>query len=127
MVTGKNKEGNRIEVIKDRQFLQCKLTEDELAQAAQDLARLIDDQKAVDDEFDTIKSQFKAKLQKIDGDIGFKARLVRDKREIRSVDVEKTLDYTDCTIQVIRLDTGATIEVRKMTGDEKQLKLPLEV
>lgn len=122
----KKNEDTTTQIVKDRQFLSCQLTAEELAAAAQDLARLIDDQHAIDDEFATVKSQFKAKLEQVEANIGVKARLVRDKREIRSVDIEKTLDYTNCTVVVVRLDTGQVIESCKLTGDEKQLKLPLE-
>lgn len=108
---------------KDRRHLFCKLTEAELAEASDDLARYLDDAEALEAELATIKSQYKAKLEQCQGNIQARKRLVRDKREMRAIDVETTMDFTNCTLTVVRLDTGEVIENRALTGDEKQLQI----
>ena len=117
---------NSIVTKKDRKYLMCKLTPEEISQASDDLARHLDEQEAIKNEMDALKSQFKGKLELAQANINTKKRLVRDKREMRYVDVEVVSDYTECTIRVTRLDTGETIEDRKMTGDETQLKIEFD-
>ena len=111
---------------KDRHYLMCKLTPEEISQASDDLARHLDEHEAVENELAALKSQFKGKLELAQANINTKKRLVRDKREMRYVDVEVVSDYTECTIRITRLDTGEIVEDRKMTGDEKQLKIEFD-
>lgn len=111
---------------KDRRYLTCHLTHEEVSRASDELARHLDEKEAIESELTAIKSQFKAKIEQADANIGVKKRLVRDKKEMRPVDVEVVSDYTDCTVKVTRTDTGEIIEDRKMTGDEKQLRIEFD-
>ena len=115
-----------IETKKDRRFLSCQLTSEELTAAADAMAQGLDDREALEGELATIKAQYKGKLEQCEANINAKKRLVRDKREIRAVEVEIVTDLTDCTLQVTRLDTSEIIEDRPLTGDEKQLKITFE-
>ena len=115
-----------IETKKDRRFLSCQLTSEELTAAADAMAQGLDDREALEGELATIKAQYKGKLEQCEANINAKKRLVRDKREIRPVEVEIVTDLTDCTLQVTRLDTSEIIEDRPLTGDEKQLKITFE-
>jgi len=112
-----------IEIKKDRRFLMTKLTADEVAAAADDVARYLDDLTGLEAELTTVKSQFKARIEQCEANIAAKARLVREKKEIRPVDVEERYDMTECTLTVVRLDTGELIEERPLTGNEKQMKI----
>jgi len=111
-----------IEGKKHRDFLLCQLTDQELQAAAQDLAKLIDDHHALEDDLAALRAQFKAKIEQCGADINTKARLVRDRCEVRLVDVEVRYDYTACTVTTVRLDTNEA-KTRNMTGDEKQLQI----
>ncbi len=112
-----------IQIRTERQFLQCKLTPEEQEQAAQDLARLLDDLQGLEEQLTSIKTDFKGKIEQCEANINVKKRLVRDKRELRPVDCEVQSNFTQCTVRVTRKDTGEVIEDRKMTGNEAQLKI----
>ena len=116
-----------LEVKKDRRFLMCALTAEELAGTSDALARYIDDSAAIKDELDTIKAQFKGRTEQCEANIKAAARLIRDKKELRTVDIEVRSDYTNCTITVVRLDTNEVVEAaRPMTGEEKQLQIDFD-
>jgi hypothetical protein len=108
---------------KDRRFLTCQLTEEEIRAAAEAMARYHDDKQELEEQITSIKAEFKAKIEQCEANIRAQKRLVRDKRETRPVDIEITSNFTDCTVTTTRLDTGEIIEDRKMTGDERQLRI----
>lgn len=122
----KKQADNTVVKTRDRRFLMCALTDEELKQAADDLAMYLDDLQSLDSELATIKSQFKGRIEQCEANVNAKKRLVRDKKEMRPVEVEVESDYSACMIRVTRLDTGDVIESRPMTGDEKQLQMEFQ-
>lgn len=107
---------------RDRRHLMCDLTEAELAEAAQSLARHLDDYQALEDYLSAIKQQFKANLDRCKADIQKQKRLVRERKELRMTDVAVSTNYTTCRLTVTRTDTGEVIEDRKLRGEERQMK-----
>lgn len=103
-----------------QEYLKCVLTEEEVAQAANELAREVASLKELDEALISIKSEFKGKMEKSEANISVKARLVRDKHEYRNVECDVIYNYTDCTVTITRKDTGEAVETRKMTFAEKQ-------
>lgn len=104
----------------EQQFLKCVLTEEEVAQAAGELAREVENLKELEEALGSIKAEFKGKTEKAEANISIKARLVRDKHEYRNVECDVTYDYSACDVTVTRKDTGEIIETRKMTYNERQ-------
>ena len=108
------------------EYLKCALTVDEVAVAANDLAKLLDDYQALESALASVKADFKAKLEKCDADVRIKARLVRDKYEYRNQECDVEYNHTTLTIKVTRKDTKEVIEERKMTSEEKQMTLEFD-
>jgi len=109
-----------------QEYLKCILTEEEVAQAANELARGISSLKELDDALTSIKAEFKGKVEKEEANINVKARLVRDKHEYRNVECDAIHNFTDCTVTIVRKDTNETVETRKMTFSEKQTTIDFD-
>jgi len=108
------------------EYLKCNLTEEEVAIAANDLAKLLDDQQALEAGLASVKAEFKAKLEKCQADLRVKQRLVRDKYEHRYVDCDVEYNYTALTMKITRKDTDTVVEERKMSFAEKQMTMDFD-
>ena len=108
------------------EFLKCSLTKEEVAIAANDLAKLLDDNEALEDQLKSIKTDFKAKIEKSLADINIKKRLVRDKHEYRNVNCVIVHNYTTLRITTTRKDTGVVTEDRDMTMSERQMTMDFD-
>lgn len=116
---------NKTKVRKLVNSLRCNLTEDEIRQASDEMARRLADRDAAEGEFDSVKAQFKERIQRAETDVRSSARLIRDKYEMRMVECEEVMDWTDGMVYVTRKDTGEIIVNRRMYAEERQMELPL--
>lgn len=117
------KENDKVSTKQRQEYLRCLLTTDEVALAANELAKQLDDLAIITAELTTVKAEFKAKAEKCKAEITIQQRLVRDKREHRNVDCDVIYNFTQLTVTVTRKDTGEVVENRKMSSSEKQMKL----
>ena len=108
------------------EYLKCILTEEEVAAAAQSLARELDDLTALEANLTKVKAEFKAKMEAANAAVTIQQRLVRDKSEYRSVECDVAYNYTTGTMKVTRKDIDEVVEERKMTYDEKQMKMEFD-
>lgn len=108
------------------EYLKYILTEEEVAQAANELAREVASLRELDEALDSIKAEFKGKIEKSEANISVKARLVRDKHEYRNVECDAIHNFTDCTVTIVRKDTSEAVETRKMTYAEKQTTMEFD-
>ncbi len=122
----KTEKKNKITTKQQSEYLKCILTTEEVATAANDLAKLLDDQQALEAGLASVKADFKAKLEKCEADMRVKQRLVRDKYEYRQVDCDVEYNHSMTTVKVTRKDTGETVEDRKMDYSEKQMMLDFD-
>jgi len=106
--------------------LRCDLTEEEISKAADTLAQKIDEYARAERELDSVKSQFKSRMQGIEADLMHQKDLVRDKYEMRGVKCEEIKDFDTQTVRVIRKDKMEIIEERTMRDHELQMSLKLE-
>jgi predicted kinase len=111
---------------KETQFLKVTLTQDELLEAADELATALDNLNKLTDEKEAVGKGFKAREAALEAEITKQQLLVRNKYEHRNVDCENVLDYDTLETYTTRLDTGEEIMRRKMTEDEKQTDLPFD-
>ena len=107
--------------------LRCELTEAELLQQGQMMAQAQQDGNLAQEEFDSIKTDFKAKIEGFALAASRSGNMIRSKFEFRPVKCERVLDFDKAVVTEIRLDTGVEIEKRPMTTDESQMGLPMEV
>ena len=101
------------------------LTEEEVREAAEKLAKLTDDIEGKEADKKSVASQYKADIDRLTGDARASAALVRNKYEYRQVECREEFDYDHFTVSVMRLDTGETVRTRALTTAEKQAELSI--
>jgi uncharacterized protein (UPF0335 family) len=103
--------------------LKVSLTEAEILEFADQLARAVDNVTRLEEEKKTLVDSYKAKITEAEAATQKLTNLVRNKYDFRPVDCEQTMDNNEGTSKTVRLDTGETIEDRKLTYEERQGKL----
>ncbi len=99
--------------------LKCVLTEDEVKQSAETLARLIQSKTSLEKDKKSAMASFKAKIDATEAGIIDQSNKVRDKYEYRDVDCVQHMNFTAHTIKTTRSDTNEVFDDRKMTVAEK--------
>jgi len=106
--------------------LPCKLTKDEKAQAAKELAEKIDQLEALEETRKATMSEFKSKKENLQAQVLALGRQVREGTKLQSVECQLQLNYSKQRVRLIRLDTNEVIEERPMTDEEKQMNLEFD-
>jgi hypothetical protein len=116
-----------IEVRKAKRRIQVPLTESEVAAKAREAAELRVKVSAAEAELSTIKSEFKERIEELDGELSAHLSCIRRGKEERLVEVEDHFDYAHSTVETYY--AGSLVISRTMTTDEKQMQLlpPKEV
>lgn len=104
-------------------FQRVELTEEEVRDAADRMADLFDQLKRIEEEAKSIANGYKAKTKELDAQFAQAQLLVRNKYEQRLVECVRTWNYKTCRVVTVRMDTGAIVEDRAMSADERQEKL----
>ena len=115
----RKKEQPKIRTTEVTENLKCMLTEAELKQAGEEMAKLFQDKAQLEKDKASAMASFKAKIDAAEASLVDNANQVRDKYVYRDVDCVKTMNFTDHTIKVTRSDTKATYINRTMTVAEK--------
>ena len=115
----KAKKKDKIRETEITENLRCMLTEDEVKQAGETMARLIQDKTRLEQDKKSATASFKAKIDAADAGIIDQSNKVRDKYEYRDVDCMKIQNFTAHTIKMTRSDINTVFEDRKMTVREK--------
>jgi hypothetical protein len=104
--------------------LACSLTPEEVAELADQSARLVDqlDQKKV--EFKQVSAHWKTEIAQVEVDLRIASSQVRDRSAVRTVQCERRFQFATATVEDVRLDTGEVISRRPMSDAEKQRELP---
>lgn len=105
--------------------LRCPLTQEEMNAAADELANAIARKNEAENDLASMSKQMKATIAGIDAEVQKLAPVVAARSETRKVKCEMILNYTTAKVEVIRVDTGETVEKRDMFEDEKQRQLKL--
>jgi hypothetical protein len=106
--------------------LSCDLTQDEISQYSQELARITGEQSEIEAQKKEVMSDFAAKLNKCTADGRVLARKIITKKEDRQVECDLEFDYKTGMVYTVRCDNGVTIDQRKLTEDERQQRLDLD-
>jgi hypothetical protein len=106
--------------------LPCDLTMSEVAAYSEELAKITNTQVEIEAEKKEVLSDFTAKLNKCVADGRVLARKITTKKEDRHIECDLEFDYIRGQVFTIRMDTGATIDQRKLTDDERQERLNFE-
>ncbi len=105
--------------------LKCALSVEEVRDAADDLARNLDDLQSIEADKKDVVEQFKAKTAAAEAEVMRLKNLVRNKYEFRDTKCEEVADFREGTLVITRLDTKEAITSRNLRDDEKQRKLAL--
>lgn len=112
-----------VRVFKEKQYLEVRLTDEEIKTASKQLAEAVQRKAAIKDQLATFKAQKKGETTMCDADINKNTILVGSGKEMRMVECDVTLDFDAGKRSVARTDNGTVIEERALTSDEKQLEL----
>jgi uncharacterized FlaG/YvyC family protein len=125
------KKGDRMAENKDvaqeivKEYLKCLLTEKEKTELSAKIAKAISDRSHTEARLKEVSASLKADIAKLDAEISETALQINNGYEYRNVECRMDKDYRLGTITVTRLDTGEVIRERPMTGEERQMKLPV--
>lgn len=114
---------DRVSVTHEPHPLACKLTIEDRAYAAGQLAEAIQSLEVLDVERKTAMKEFGTRAAQLARQVRILSKQVKDGEAVRSVDCELRLNYTKLTATLVRTDTGEITEERPMTEDEKQMDL----
>jgi len=96
------------------------LTAAELEERASELAKIIDERAQYESELKEISSNQRARIKTAAAKIERLGRIVRERKEMREVEVQEARDKKARTITTIRLDTGEPVGTRPMTDEDAQ-------
>lgn len=108
-----------IRTSKDTRNLKCRLTEEEVAAAAEEVARLVQERDQLESDKKAYVSSFKSKIDAANASITEQSNLIRNKYAYRTVPCRAELNYTQTRVKVTRTDTNEVIEDRLMNYAEK--------
>ena len=126
MAKKEKKTGDRINVTHEPHPLACKLTTEDRAAAANQLAEAIQNLESLEIQRKTDTKNFNSLMQQLAGSVHRLSREVANGEAVRSVDCELRLNYTTLAASLVRTDTGEIVETRPMTEDEKQMDMDFE-
>lgn len=102
------------------QKVQCKLTDDELAERSQQLVELLGDRRTLAEEAKESAAGYRDRLKAIDKDVDGLLDQLTEGVEQRELEVEEMRDERRGEIVTRRADTGEEIDRRAMTAEERQ-------
>lgn len=113
----------RIETHTETQNLKCILTQDEIRQAGERMARAEGEKREHEATVKSLSSRYKSLIDESVAIIGSEAEKIRSGYEFRTVDVRVEFDHERGTVERFRTDTFECIETRRMTDFERQRKI----
>lgn len=103
--------------------LPVRLTGEEKQKASERLALAIQEKDDADQQLATIKREFKDREEKLQGEFRHLGRLIRTGVEERPVECEERPNWSTCTMEQFRVDTGEMVNFRPMTREERQREM----
>lgn len=105
---------------KQKQSLPVPLTPAEVAAKSRELARLVQDKNAKEEERTQAAQQFSADIKDMVKRQNELARQIDNGQEWRDIDVEEVKNYETKTVDIVRKDTNEIVSSRGMTPEERQ-------
>lgn len=99
--------------------LPVRLTTDELLLRGDEMAKKLRDAAEIEVEMKAAAAKSKAELGKVQAEIALLARVVRDKKEYRDVEVFEVKNFERLTMETYRRDTGEFVASRALTPYER--------
>ena len=112
-----------IKVVKE---LRCKLTDEELLERGQALARALEQRQKREADGKAFAANVKSDIEQYKKEGLRLTSHIAEKSEWRKVECDEVHDFEAGTVSVVRLDTGEVVSERRMWDEERQEDLPLE-
>jgi hypothetical protein len=116
---------NKIQEERCYEYVKYQFGEEEKTAMGGQLAQCFNDHTEKEAALKSVTTQIKSEIAKTEAEMAGLAEKIRSGYEQRRVECKKILDFTLKTVEVIRLDTGETVQERPMNADEAQLKLKI--
>lgn len=104
---------------KETRFLQVPLTSDEIRERGEQLANLIKERDELEVEQKATRDRMKSAMDSVEGRIHRIARVVNERVEERSVQVELRCNLALGLVEEVRIDTGEIVTSRAATKEDK--------
>ncbi len=105
------------------EYLKYQFSEEEKTVMGGKLAQCFSDYTEKEGSLKSVTTQIKSDIAKVEAEMGSLAEKIRSGYEHRRTECKKILDYKLGTVEIVRLDTGETIQERPVNGDEAAMKL----
>lgn len=105
-------------------ILPVELTDVEVQQKATNLAEKVEEIATTKALAKNAAANFKDRLDDLAADASRLSREIRSRTEDRAVDCEESPDYRRGMMDIVRCDTGAVVDSRQLTYEERQQELP---
>jgi ribosomal protein S6 len=114
-------------VIKSKEFLVHKFSDQELKEMSEDMARQHQEQINLENEKKAVTAQFAAKIEKGKTDIESLAQKINNKQEHRYIECQITMNSPEIGKKTcMRTDTTEIVWTKNMTPEEMQVKLEFD-
>ena len=100
-----------------------RLTDIEIADRSFAMSSLIEDNELREAEVKASNAEAKEWIKETKAEISRLARVLRERQEMREVELREEYDYPNRKVHVVRCDTSEVVRVREMTDEERQLVL----
>lgn len=107
----------------EQRILKVELTEEELKDQAQIMAKAIAEVETAESEKKAVTSQFKARIDEQTAVARSAGKMLQNGYDYRSVECEIIMDDNFRT--VVRTDTGEIVESRPLNAEERQLRIEI--
>lgn len=104
---------------REGRFLRVPLTDEEVRQRGELLAKACGDLKDIKNDHKVKKEEMKAELEAAEGEITTLVKQVTERAETRHVEIEVRVNTTLALVEEVRLDTGEVIRQRDATPDDR--------
>jgi hypothetical protein len=108
------------------QSMKVALTKDELIEQGEIVSEAQAEFTQAEMELNSMKAQFKGKMDAAECKGRVACGLIRDKFQYRPVKCRKVLDYDKGSMTLTRLDTGEMVEHRPMSEQERQMEIDFD-
>jgi len=108
------------------QHLKVPLTDEQKKQYSEEIAQAVEEIGEGQNELKFVSTEIKARIQTSEAKLKELANKIRAGYEMKPVECLQTMDFSNGTVKIVRLDTDEVVLERAMTVEERQPELPIE-
>ena len=114
-------------IVKHRQMLSVTLSDEDIRARGKQIAREIEEKHSAESEKKELSAEYSKKIQMHDRRIDQLSRVIDTGVDYQDVDIDIVYDFPAQELRKVRIDTGEVFIRRRMTDEESQLQLNLEI